>query len=149
MPRLPRLDAPGVLHHVMGRGIEKKDIFINSKDRNDFINRLAQLAEEGAIEVYAWALMPNHFHLLLKTKNRLLIIRDARAERAQNSLIMISMQSQNECHLWQDSYSIYPMDKCDVKYASAALRGATYLLAIINQNNYWHCEAGLSRHKGL
>lgn len=38
MPRLARLDAPGVLHHVMGRGIEGNDIFLNSKDRNDFIN---------------------------------------------------------------------------------------------------------------
>jgi len=39
--------APGVLHHVMGRGIEKKNIFVNNKDRNDFINRLAQLVEES------------------------------------------------------------------------------------------------------
>ena len=70
MPRLARLDAPGVLHHVMGRGIEKKDIFYNNKDRDDFINRLSVLAEEDAFEVYAWALMPNHFHLLLKTKKR-------------------------------------------------------------------------------
>lgn len=70
MPRLARLDAPGVLHHVMGRGIEKNPIFLNNKDRNDFINRLSMLVEEGAIEIYAWALMPNHFHLLLKTKNR-------------------------------------------------------------------------------
>ena len=70
MPRLARLDAPGVLHHVMGRGIERKDIFLNNKDRNDFISRLSLLVEEGAIEVYAWALIPNHFHLLIKTKNR-------------------------------------------------------------------------------
>lgn len=70
MPRLARLDAPGVLHHVMGRGIEKNYIFLNNKDRNDFICRLSMLVEEGAIEVYAWTLMPNHFHLLLKTKNR-------------------------------------------------------------------------------
>ena len=70
MPRLARLDAPGVLHHVIGRGIESNSIFLNNKDRNDFINRLSQLVEEGAIEIYAWALMPNHFHLLLKTKNR-------------------------------------------------------------------------------
>jgi REP element-mobilizing transposase RayT len=70
MPRLARLDAPGVLHHVMGRGIEKNNIFFNNKDRNDFINRLSKLVEEGTIDVYAWALMPNHFHLLLKTKNR-------------------------------------------------------------------------------
>ena len=70
MPRLARLDAPGVLHHVMGRGIEKNNIFLNKKDRNDFINRLSGLVDEGAIEVYAWALMTNHFHILLKTKNR-------------------------------------------------------------------------------
>ena len=63
MPRLARLDAPGVLHHVMGRGIERKKIFYNDNDRNDFIDRLASLAKEGAMEIYAWVLMPNHFHL--------------------------------------------------------------------------------------
>jgi hypothetical protein len=42
MPRLARLDAPGILHHVMGRGIERKKIFINDTDRNDFIDALAQ-----------------------------------------------------------------------------------------------------------
>lgn len=70
MPRLARLDAPGVLHHVMGRGIEGNDIFYNNKDRDDFINRLSILVDENAFEVYAWSLMPNHFHLLLKTKTR-------------------------------------------------------------------------------
>ena len=68
MPRLARLDAPGILHHVMGRGIERKKIFINDTDRNDFIDRLAALAEEGAMDVYAWVLMPNH--LLCKTRTR-------------------------------------------------------------------------------
>jgi len=60
MPRLARLDAPGILHHVMGRGIERKQIFINDTDRRDFIDRLAALAEEGAMDVYSWVLMPNH-----------------------------------------------------------------------------------------
>ncbi len=41
MPRLARLDAPGILHHVMGRGIERKQIFINDTDRSDFLDRLA------------------------------------------------------------------------------------------------------------
>ena len=57
MPRLARLDAPGILHHVMGRGIERKKILINDTDRNDFIDRLAALAEEGAMDVYAWVLI--------------------------------------------------------------------------------------------
>jgi len=70
MPRLARLDAPGVLHHVMGRGIERKEIFFSDADRSDFLERLAVLVAEGALDIYAWVLMPNHFHLLCKTRNR-------------------------------------------------------------------------------
>ena len=69
MPRLARLDAPGVLHHVMGRGIERRKIFRNDIDRHDFIDRLSALAQDGAMEIYAWVLMPEHFHILCKTKN--------------------------------------------------------------------------------
>ena len=43
MPRLARLDAPGVIHHVMIRGIERRKIFRNNKDRNDMMDRLADL----------------------------------------------------------------------------------------------------------
>ncbi len=42
MPRQARLDAPGTLHHVMGRGIEGNDIFRVKKDREDFLDRLAR-----------------------------------------------------------------------------------------------------------
>ena len=67
MSRQPRLDAPGTLHHVMGRGIERKKIFRNEEDRLDFVQRLAALCQEGYLYIYAWALMPNHFHLLVRT----------------------------------------------------------------------------------
>jgi REP element-mobilizing transposase RayT len=60
MPRLARLDAPGILHHVMGRDIERKEIFTSNTDRSDFIDRPAALAEKGAMDVYAWVVMPNH-----------------------------------------------------------------------------------------
>ncbi len=69
MPRLARLDAPGVLHRVMGGGIERKKNFRNDRDRKDFLERLEQAAFEGAMEIYARVLMPNHFHILCKTKN--------------------------------------------------------------------------------
>jgi len=72
MPRQPRLDAPGALHHVMGRGIDGTRIFSNRKDREDFLERLADLCRADALSVYAWALMSNHFHLLLRTGNQLL-----------------------------------------------------------------------------
>jgi len=70
MPRQSRLDAPGTLHHLMGRGIERTNIFQNDEDRKDFLNRLAYLCMEGSLIVYAWALMSNHFHLLIRTGNQ-------------------------------------------------------------------------------
>jgi len=67
MPRLARLDAPGLLQHVMARGIERRKIFRDDKDRKSFLNRLTIILEETQTQCYAWALIPNHFHLLLRT----------------------------------------------------------------------------------
>ena len=67
MPRQARLDAPGVLHHVMTRGIERTKIFRNRNDREDFLSRLEERVRAGGWVVYAWALMPNHIHLLVRT----------------------------------------------------------------------------------
>jgi REP-associated tyrosine transposase len=67
MPRQARIDAPGALHHIIARGIERRDIFRDDLDRNSFLTRLEKIVNETHTECYAWALMPNHFHLLFKT----------------------------------------------------------------------------------
>ena len=54
MPRLARLDAPGVLHHVMGRSIERREIFHSDIDRNNFIGRLSTLAAVNARRAMSW-----------------------------------------------------------------------------------------------
>jgi len=67
MPRKARLDAPGVLHHIMIRGIERRKIFTNDKDREDFLDRLSMLLPETKTPCYAWAFLPNHAHFLFRT----------------------------------------------------------------------------------
>lgn len=67
MPRLARLDAPGVLHHIMIRGIERRRIFLNHKDCEDFVERLSALLPETKTACYAWALLQNHAHFLFRT----------------------------------------------------------------------------------
>ena len=67
MPRQARLDAPGALHHIIVRGIERRKIFADDDDPYDFIDRLGGIIEETHTGCYAWALIPNHFHLLLRT----------------------------------------------------------------------------------
>lgn len=67
MPRGPRLDAPGVLHHVIVRSLEGSDLFREARDREDLVHRLDQLIPATGLALYAWALLPNHFHLLVRT----------------------------------------------------------------------------------
>jgi len=67
MPRKSRIDAPGAFHHIIARGIERSDIFKDNTDRNNFLNRLGKIIKETNTCCYGWALIPNHFHLLLKT----------------------------------------------------------------------------------
>ena len=67
MPRRARIDAPEALHHIIGRGIERRDIFSDDEDRDDFLRRLSVLIAETNTSCFAWALMSNHFHLLLQT----------------------------------------------------------------------------------
>ena len=70
MLRQPRLDAPETLHHGMVRGLERRVIFRDDTDRANFVARRASLAESGALAVYAWALLSNHAHLLVRTRTR-------------------------------------------------------------------------------
>ena len=65
MPRLARLDAPGVLHHVIIRGIERRKMFLDGKDRNDFLDRLSTILPESKMSCYGWALMSNHAHFFI------------------------------------------------------------------------------------
>ena len=67
MPRKARIDAPGALHHVIVRGIERKAIFKDRFDRTNFVKRLGTILLETDTPCYAWVLMHNHVHMLLKT----------------------------------------------------------------------------------
>ncbi|MCG8429943.1 MAG: transposase, partial [Candidatus Omnitrophica bacterium] len=67
MPRGARLDAPDTLHHVIIRGIEKGDIVRDDEDRKEFLRRMGELAKDTGTSMYAFALMTNHAHILLKS----------------------------------------------------------------------------------
>jgi putative transposase len=66
MSRQLRVQFPGALFHVTSRGNEKRDIFLDDKDRRLFLSLLATAIERFKWIVTAYVLMSNHFHLLLE-----------------------------------------------------------------------------------
>ncbi len=67
MPRGKRLNILGGVYHLYTRGIERKEIFKDNTDREEFLSRFADALEKTKSSCYAWALMPNHIHLMVRT----------------------------------------------------------------------------------
>jgi REP element-mobilizing transposase RayT len=67
MPRQERIHATGSLHHIIFRGLERRNIFCDDSDRDDFVSSLGAILTPTSTRCYAWALLPNHAHLLLQT----------------------------------------------------------------------------------
>lgn len=67
MARGTRLDTPGAVHHVTARGIERRRIFRDDADRRFYLEKLTRNFGKAEMRCFAWALMPNHVHLLVRT----------------------------------------------------------------------------------
>ena len=68
MPRKARIIVPGAIHHIMSRGNEGKKIFLIDDGRNFFLNTVEQQLQKSGYLLYAWCLMDNHYHLLLRVE---------------------------------------------------------------------------------
>lgn len=69
MARGSRVDYPGAVHHVYARGIEKRKIFRDNKDRRVFLERVGYNIGRWDVHCFSWALMENHFHFILQSNN--------------------------------------------------------------------------------
>ena len=102
MPRKARIDAPGALHHIIVRGIERRKIFRDDADRYDFIERLGFILEQTGTECFAWALIPNHFHLLLRTGS--FPVAHAMRRLLTGHAIYFNRRHRRHGHLFQNRY---------------------------------------------
>ena len=102
MPRTARIDIPGLLQHVMVRGIEKRDIFLDDDDKTLFLERLTKLLIETGTDCLAWALMPNHFHLLLRPQSAKLSIFMRRL--LTGYAVVFNLRHHRSGHLFQNRY---------------------------------------------
>ncbi len=102
MPRQSRLDAPGTLHHVIGRGIERQPVFRTDADRDDFLRRIEEVAAGGHLDVLAWALIPNHFHLLVRTGT--LPLATAMRRLLTGYAVVFNKRYNRHGHLFQNRY---------------------------------------------
>jgi REP element-mobilizing transposase RayT len=131
VPRKSRIDAPGALHHIIARGIERRQIFENNADRDNFLTRLADILKETKTACYAWALIPNHFHLLLRT--------------GTVSISMIMRRLLTGYALWYNRRHRRYGHLFQNRYKSILCQEDTYLLELVRYIHLNPLRAGLVR----
>lgn len=129
MPRTTRLDMAGLLQHVIVRGIERRDIFMDDVDRTLFVERFTELLLETGTECLAWALMPNHFHLLLRPQLTKLAIFMRRL--LTSYAISFNLRHNRSGHLFQN------------RYKSIVCQEDAYLLELVRYIHLNPIRAGL------
>ncbi|MCX7708241.1 MAG: transposase [Clostridia bacterium] len=69
MPRYPRADSKTGIYHVMLRGNERKNIFIDEEDKDRFVETMLEKKRDGGFSLYAYCIMDNHVHMVIKDGN--------------------------------------------------------------------------------
>jgi putative transposase len=70
MIRLPATAFPGCPHHIVPRGKPGQDVFLTGADREDFLDTLGAAAVGAGLQIWAYALMRNHVHLIAVPDDR-------------------------------------------------------------------------------
>ena len=68
MSRPWRIEYKGALYHLLSRGNEHSDIFVDDKDRGNFLNTVGEMSQRFDIDIFAYVLMNNHYHILARTR---------------------------------------------------------------------------------
>ncbi len=131
MPRQSRLDAPGLLQHVIARGIQGARIFTDRQDYEDFLARLERIVLAAQIRCYAWALLPDHFHLLLRSG-------EVHLAKVMRSLmtgysVAFNLRHKMSGHLFHN------------RYKSVVCEDEPYFLELVRYIHLNHLRAGLVR----
>lgn len=103
MPRAARIDYPGLVQHVIIRGIERGKIFLDDQDRQLFLDRFSHLLEQTGTDCLAWTLLDNHAHFLLRIGQTCSLARFMRRLLTGHAT-SFNLRHQRSGHLFQNRY---------------------------------------------
>jgi putative transposase len=110
MARMARIVVPGIPHHVTQRGNRRQQIFFSDEDYRTYRSLLTEGCAEAGVEVWAYALMPNHVHLILLPGDSD-GLRAALADAHRRYSGMINRREGWSGYMWQGRFASAPMDE--------------------------------------
>ena len=132
MPRNARTQSSSGIYHVILRGINRQCIFSDREDYEQFIYLLVKFKEKCEYEIYAWCLMPNHIHLLIK--EGIEPLSQVFRRLGASFVYWYNTKYERAGHLFQD------------RYKSEAVENTRYLMTVVRYIHQNPVKAGLCTH---
>ena len=109
MPRIARVVAPGVPHHITQRGNRRQRTFFNEEDYRAYIRLMAMYCTHYGVDIWAYCLMPNHVHMMMVPRAVFSLSR-AVGEAHRRYTLRINRRNGWTGYLWQGRFSSFPLD---------------------------------------
>jgi putative transposase len=109
MPRPPRIYIPDLALHVCQRGVDRQTIYLDDDDRERYLNTLAVIAEKYGVEVHAYTLMDNHYHLIV-TPRAEAALADATRWVNWNYTMYFNRKYERTGPLWNERPRVIPIE---------------------------------------
>ena len=110
MPRIGRVVAPNMPHHVVQRGHNRNAVFVGDGDYCYYLDTLGNWARQLQVKVYAWCLMTNHVHLLLDPGDDVKSIGLLMKRLAGRQTRFVNKQENRTGSLWDGRYKMSIVD---------------------------------------
>jgi len=109
MPRKARIVACGIPHHVVQRGTDRQTVFFTQRDRQLYLQMLAEQSRQAHVRVLAYCLMTNHIHLVLVPEEADSLARCVQRVHGRYAQF-VNTNRQRTGHLWQNRFFSCPLD---------------------------------------
>ena len=110
MPRIARVIAPGLPHHITQRGARRLPTFFCEDDYQLYINILSKWCTNWNVDIWAYCFMPNHIHIIAVPYSEESLAR-AIGETHRRYTLLINEREGWKGHLWQERFSSFIMDE--------------------------------------
>ena len=147
MPRLARVVAPGVPHHVTQRGNRRGPIFFEDGDQAHYRTLLAQQARRRGVAVWAYCLMPNHVHLILTPSDEVgLGLAVGEAHRRYTRFV--NARAGWTGHLFQARFASVPMDETHLIAAARYVPRNPVRAGLVARAEHWPWSSARAHLRG-
>jgi putative transposase len=109
MPRFSRVVIPYIPHHIVQRGNRRQTVFFKSEDFHFFLHLLKKYGDLEGIDIWAYCLMPNHFHLIAAPRRPGSLSR-AIGKATWKYAVAINLREDWRGSLWQGRFYSCPLD---------------------------------------